>query len=137
MRKIKAIVVHCSNSDNPKHDNVETIKEWHLARGFSDIGYHYVVLMNGDVMAGRSEGVAGAHVEGNNKSTIGICWTGRTKPTVKQYNSLVMKVMALLLKYELPVEAVKGHKEYNSGKTCPNLDMDKFRETVNVALSGL
>ena len=41
-RAVTRVFIHCSASDHPEHSNAETIRLWHLARGFADIGYHYV-----------------------------------------------------------------------------------------------
>lgn len=52
-RRIDRVFVHCSASDVPEHDSVKTIEEWHLARGFTDIGYHFFIHKNGNVSPGR------------------------------------------------------------------------------------
>ena len=46
-RKIYRVFMHCSASDHTHHDNIETIRSWHLERGFSDVGYHYFIRKNG------------------------------------------------------------------------------------------
>ena len=46
---IDAIVVHCSDSPHGRGNNAETIHGWHLARKWSGIGYHYVILEDGTV----------------------------------------------------------------------------------------
>ena len=46
-RHIDTIFLHCSASDNPEYDNVAVIRRWHLARGWSDCGYHYYIPKNG------------------------------------------------------------------------------------------
>ena len=47
MRKINEIIVHCSATPEGKDFTVQQIRQWHLQRGFSDIGYHYVVYRDG------------------------------------------------------------------------------------------
>jgi len=51
-RRIDRVFLHCSASDVPAHDNVETIRAWHVARGFDDIGYHFLIHKNGDISRG-------------------------------------------------------------------------------------
>ena len=43
MRKINKIIIHCSATPEQREVSVETIRKWHLQRGFNDIGYHYVI----------------------------------------------------------------------------------------------
>ena len=53
-RYINEIIVHCSATAEGKDFTVADIKKWHLARGFSDIGYHYVIYRDGSINKGRS-----------------------------------------------------------------------------------
>ena len=75
MREIKQIHIHCSAT---KTDNISasTIRRWHLQRGWSDIGYHYVIGLDGKIEAGRPVSKIGAHAKGYNKTSIGICYIG-------------------------------------------------------------
>lgn len=50
----------------------DTIRAWHLQRGFSDIGYHYIIDRNGNVYPGRPLNIMGAHALGVNQTSIGI-----------------------------------------------------------------
>lgn len=130
LRRIKTIVLHCSDSDVEAHDNIEVIRQWHLARGFSDVGYHYFITRKGLVMSGRPEHQVGAHVEMHNAYTLGICFSGRTfknfdSPQFEAGRRLVEK---LLKKYHLTWNDVKLHREFNKGKSCPNFTIDQFRK---------
>lgn len=119
-RKIDILVLHCSDSDYKKHDDVETLREWHLQRGFSDIGYHYIITKDGVVHPGRAEEVVGAHVKGHNANSIGICLTGRHEFTAKQFLSLENLCKSLCEKYELQKSDILAHCQFDSRKTCPN-----------------
>jgi N-acetylmuramoyl-L-alanine amidase len=130
LRRIKTIVLHCSDSDVEAHDNIEVIRQWHLARGFADVGYHYFITRKGLVMSGRPEHQVGAHVEMHNAYTLGICFSGRTfknfdSPQFEAGRRLVEK---LLKKYHLTWNDVKLHREFNKGKSCPNFTLDQFRK---------
>ena len=46
MRKINKIILHCSATPEGREHNVEDIRRWHLRRGFSDIGYHYLIHLD-------------------------------------------------------------------------------------------
>jgi len=140
MRKINKIVMHCSDSD---FGNVNIIRKWHLARKFNDIGYHYVILsgfinvnferkiLNGSIECGRFEDIVGAHVEGNNSDSIGICLIGANRFTKEQFFSLKLLILELCEVYSLTEEDVFGHYELDKrGKTCPNIDMDILRDFI-------
>ena len=134
-RKIVSIAIHCSASPQGRGDHANTIDRWHLERwGLkSGIGYHYVVLEDGTIEKGRWVDYPGAHIASNNSHTIGICRIGESKKdlTPNQNEALVELVNELRTMYDLSVDKVKGHKEYVGViKTCPEMDMRKFRRDL-------
>lgn len=78
-RRVNRVFLHCSASDVPAHDNVATIRRWHLARGFSDIGYHFFIHKNGKISKGRNIEKTPAAQRKNNTGTIAICLHGLIK----------------------------------------------------------
>ena len=56
MRKINQIIIHCSATPEGRNDTSKDIRRWHLARGFKDIGYHYIILLDGTIELGRPVG---------------------------------------------------------------------------------
>jgi N-acetylmuramoyl-L-alanine amidase len=70
---IRRIIFHHSLSD---FGNVKVVREWHLERGFSEIGYHFVITKSGKIQKGRSMIYRGAHAKGKNHDSIGICFIG-------------------------------------------------------------
>ena len=123
MRKIDKIILHCSDSDIKAHDDIKVIREWHKARNFSDVGYHYFIRKDGTIQKGRNWEKIGAHCKGQNKASIGICLSGRHKFTTRQFEALEHTLERLTDAFsELPVH---GHYEF-SEKTCPNFDVSTF-----------
>ena len=121
MRSIKSVVLHCSDSDIVDHDNVETIRKWHVEeRGWSNVGYHFIIVRDGQVFPGRSVEKIGAHAKGHNKYSIGICLTGRNKFTDMQFSSLYGLLNRLFMLYNLEWKDVVLHNELDKAKTCPN-----------------
>lgn len=131
MRNIDEIIVHCSDTPKTMDIGADTIREWHVnERGWSDIGYHYVIKRDGTVENGRDldgdgnvDEEVGAHVFGHNKNSIGICLVGgkpRANFTMKQYSALFQLVYRL--RNEYGHLSVKGHYQYDSGKECPMFD---------------
>jgi hypothetical protein len=122
LSRITRIVIHCSDSPDTMNIGAEEIRKWHMdpppkGRGWSDIGYHYVVTRSGTIEAGRYhdgdsilEGSEiGAHVAGQNKDSLAICWVGRTKPSAAQYQSLIVLVCLLCASHGVALEGVYGH----------------------------
>lgn len=131
--EIDIVVLHCSDSPHKHHDNIKSITEWHLQRGFEDIGYNYVITQNGDKFYGRSLFYAGAHCKGHNKNSIGICLTGRDKFTIKQERSLFNLLMDICEEHN--IKRIYYHNELDSKKTCPNFKWD-WIERLNEELQA-
>ena len=130
-RNIKEIIVHCSATPEGKDFTVADIKRWHLARGFSDIGYHYVIYRDGSIHTGRDESIIGAHCTGHNTNSIGVCYIGgcvsngktpKDTRTPQQKQSLVKLLKELKTKY--PQASIHGHRDFSS-KACPSFDATK------------
>lgn len=121
MRPINKIIVHCSASPNDRDIGAKEIKQWHIERGWSDIGYHYVIRRDGTVEPGRDVKRAGAHCEGENKASIGICLVGLDKFNPAQFESLRNLIKDIKTKFgDIPAFE---HRVFPSakrqGKVCP------------------
>ena len=115
MRQITGIVIHCSASANgDARVTRDVIDKWHREKGWSEIGYHYVIEIDGFTNSGRELERIGAHVAGSNAKTVGICMIGTDKFSVKQWNSLNAMVRELREKY--PEASVMGHRDYSPDK---------------------
>ena len=131
--KIKRVIIHCTDSDDSLDIGFREINDWHKQRGFIstsgiNCGYHYIIRRDGRIEKGRPESEIGAHCKGKNTGSIGIVWVGRKHPTDIQMKSLKNQVRAVCSRYKLEAYFdVYGHCEFDAGKTCPNLDMVKFR----------
>ena len=88
MRKINKIILHCSATPEGREHNVEDIRRWHLRRGFSDIGYHYLIHLDGTIEVGRPIEKRGAHCSGQNRNSIGICYVGGMDKEMKKAKDL-------------------------------------------------
>lgn len=130
MRKIKSIVLHVSDSPDDLDIGAKEIREWHIDRGWSDIGYHYVIRIDGTVEKGRDLDRPGAHAKGHNIDSIGICWVGRDKISNYAFASLTQLLLKLLDKHNLSCQNILGHYEINPKKTCPNIEMEELRNYI-------
>ncbi len=130
-RPISEIIIHCAATPEGRDFTVADIRAWHKARGWSDIGYHYVVYRDGRVMPGRPVGQIGAHVAGHNTGTIGIVYVGgvsadgrtaKDTRTPAQRGSLLWLTRQLARKHG--IRKVTGHNQY-AAKACPSFDVRK------------
>lgn len=138
---IKYIVLHYSATYPDQDLDVEDIRKMHLARGFNDVGYHYIIKRDGTVQKGRADNVVGAHVAGHNTGSLGICCIGgierATGPNVgvdnrtqAQKDATVLLVQDLLRKH--PTAQVVGHRDMPGAKTqCPGFNAQSWWASVD------
>ncbi len=125
-RNIEVLVIHCSDSNVPSHDNVETIRKWHVEEnGWADIGYHFVVTKDGEMHDGRSIDKTPAAQKGHNKGSIAVCLTGSDNFSPRQFATLRSLIDAC--KEAHPSIVVLGHKDLDPSKTCPNFNVKDFQ----------
>ena len=131
MRTINEIIVHCSATQEGKDFTIADIDRWHRQRGFTKIGYHYVIYRDGTIHVGRNESEVGAHCLGHNQTSIGICYIGglssdgktpKDTRTDAQKKALTTLLQALKKKY--PSASIHGHRDF-AKKACPSFDATK------------
>ena len=110
---------------------VKSIQEFHQdGRGWSDIGYHFVVDMGGNIYQGRPETVLGAHVGGANTGNVGVCILGCYHPpatnlpcndemTYETEKSLIHLYAWISDTYGVEPKVLKGHRDYFGNTSCP------------------
>lgn len=125
MRTISEIIVHCTATPEGRAVTVAEIDAWHRARGWSGIGYHRVIGLNGERWQGRALEVIGAHCEGHNTGTIGVTYVGglssngrdaKDTRNAAQRKSLLEELIDLRDRFD--IKKVSGHNEY-ANKACP------------------
>lgn len=125
----KKIILHCSATPGSRKVSTDTIRRWHKKRGFRDIGYHWVVELDGSVHKGREEDEMGAHCYGHNDS-IGICYVGGTddnlepKDTLNEAQEHAIKNLVSEIRERHGDLPLRGHNEFAS-KACPSFDVQK------------
>jgi len=118
---IDKIIIHVSDSNNPKHDDVSVINEWHKVRFKPDpdgvyCGYHFFIRSDGNVQKGRAIKWYGQHCTGQNWNSIGICLHGKSGEfTQEQYKSLIDLIIDLK-KIVPSILEVAQHSNYDSKK---------------------
>lgn len=161
MRRIERIYIHCSNS---VWGNENTVNHWHRLRRFLTMvdgyhistGYHLVILngrpysdgkvypfLDGSIETARSFDVQGAGVKGDNVNSLHYCLIGKPGKFTRNQLITLFKVLTWNTTQGLGAGQIYGHYEYwtNRGrepmKTCPGIDMDRFREFFREYLQGM
>ena len=154
-RRIDHIVVHCTATPEGQARTVEQIRSQHKAQGWIDIGYHYVVTLDGRVHPGRDVDLAGAHVSGHNANSIGVVYVGGLENKPVPYNKLKAKdtrtpaqkaaLLSLLMSLRklYPFAKIQGHRDFSPDrngngtiepsewiKECPSFDAKKEYRAV-------
>lgn len=125
----KRLTVHCSANRKGRYLTANELRKFHTdpppaGRGWSDIGYHFVIRTDGVVDHGRPITRQGAHVYGHNKDNVGICLVGGLdydgKPaftyTEAQMHSLYALIIDLCEAYSISFADVCGHRDFSPDK---------------------
>lgn len=142
MEAIRYLVVHCSATPATRDIGVAEIRAMHKRQGWRDVGYHYVIRRDGRVEKGRPDNEPGAHVQGHNGHSLGICMVGGVKPdmsaecnfTDAQFVALGKLLDQLHAKH--PAAGICGHRDLSPDrngdgkvtkgewvKECPTFDV--------------
>jgi hypothetical protein len=134
----RVIAIH--HSAGVSHSDRATVKDiqtYHMDnRGWSDIGYHFLVAVNGTIYEGRELQYQGAHVYGHNAGSIGLNFLGcfdsvechwPQYPAVASVTDAMIRSMGQLVgvlcaHYDIEVndQNIKGHRQFSGAKTaCP------------------
>ena len=128
MRLVKEVIIHCSATRESQQVSVDTIRDWHLAKGWNDIGYHFYIDLDGTIHKGRDIDKIGAHCKGRNRNSIGVCYCGGVEAdgktpkdtrTQEQKESLLHVLKTIKAMY--PESMIYSHNEF-ANKACPSFD---------------
>jgi len=146
-RSISEIIIHCTATPEGREVSIDELTRWHKKRGFSTIGYHYVIGLDGKIRNGRNIDVAGAHCVGHNTHSVGVVYVGglaadgktpKDTRTAAQRKSLLALLTRLCKLY--PNARICGHRELSKDqngdgiispweweKQCPSFDVSELR----------
>ena len=121
-RHVDRVFLHCSASemDITGAEMVDEIRRWHKKRGFSDVGYHFLIDKSGVVFPGRSLAKSPAAQKGHNTGTIAIMVHGLEKFPPNMLEQCRLLCAEINTAYEGRI-SFHGHCEV-SAKTCPVFD---------------
>jgi len=141
MRPINEIIIHATatppnwRSRSTTSSKVAEVRRWHVRdRGWSDIGYHYLIDRDGTVAKGRPIERVGAHVKGHNHGTIGIALFGGAGGTendrfedhyTPEQGRALRNLMASLQSQYPTISKYSGHNQY-AAKACPCFNVPRW-----------
>jgi N-acetylmuramoyl-L-alanine amidase len=120
-----------------------------MALGLLDIGYHFIIERDGELVECRQRDLIGSHTPGHNMDSIGVCLVGGREHgvvhgvnnfTTDQERSLLRLLHELTTQY--PGAVVRSHTEEQRYRkkglpACPAIDMDLLREDLNLFKQGI
>ena len=127
MRDVQYIIIHCSATPEGRNVTVEDVRRWHtIDNGWSDIGYHWYIEIDGTLQQGRKEYRNGAHARGYNSKSVGVCYAGGVegrlpKDTRTDAQKETLRCLLIDLKLRYPKAIIIGHRDI-SDKSCPSFD---------------
>jgi N-acetylmuramoyl-L-alanine amidase len=141
LTEVKFIVIHHAEIDSGNRDYYNWLHKAYF--GWDAVGYHFIIgngvnnlSTDGEIEIGRELKYQGAHVKNENHNSIGICLTGNLdnyRATEKQYSSLIRLVKDLMNTYNVDVQNIVGHRDFDGvTKTCPGkmFDLSEFRNIL-------
>lgn len=121
------IILHHADASNC---TVEDIDRWHKENGWSKIGYHFFINKKGEIYRGREEDKVGAHAEGSNSDSLGICFEGKYGTEIMPEAQIKAgQELVEYLKKKYGITKVQKHSDVNS-TSCPGENF-KFNEIAN------
>lgn len=128
--------MHCSATEAGRDFDAEDIRTWHKARGWSDIGYHYVIKLDGTIEAGRPVDRVGAHTKGHNEDSVGVCYIGGLKDgkpfdTMSEIQEIAFIELVFSLRNVFGWMPIHGHNEF-AAKPCPSFNVQVKYKFLNL-----
>lgn len=121
------IILHHAAAINCTADDVD---RWHKNNGWTCIGYHFFVRKNGEVYRGRKESAVGAHANGSNSDSIGVCFEGNFEvESMPEAQAKAGQELVAYLKNKYGINKVQKHRDVNN-TSCPGKNFS-FDTIVN------
>jgi N-acetylmuramoyl-L-alanine amidase len=132
MREITEIILHCTATPLGRDVHIDEVRRWHVqGRNWSDVGYHFLITLDGCLERGRELPVIGAHTKGRNLKSIGVAYVGgldregnpADTMTCEQEETFEHLVFSLQMVLARQLE-ISGHNDHSS-KACPGFSVKK------------
>ncbi|MRM97665.1 N-acetylmuramoyl-L-alanine amidase [Riemerella anatipestifer] len=148
MRTIKYIVLHCTATSQTT--TIESIKRfWREKLGWKNVGYHYIIKPDGEIVQLADLNTITNGVKGRNKNAINAAYIGGVEKgkavdnrTLQQKASQVKLLRELQEKF--PKTEIVGHRDLSPDlngdgiisphewtKECPSFDVKQWLKEIN------
>lgn len=119
MRDIKYIVIHCTASYQATTTET-SLRAAFKSRGWSTVGYHWVVKTDGNIIKLLDESKISNGVKGYNKNSVHIAWIGgidKTHPNGIDNRTPAQKIalydLIAKVKARYPKAKILGHRDFS------------------------
>lgn len=124
MREITSIILHHTATDAKYADNINVIRQWHMDKGWQDVGYHFHIGRK--LAIGRPINNIGAHCRGRNTYSVGIALHGLEYFKESQFMELGKLLNMLFALFDLDKRNVHLHKDVGLTPTlCPSYTLEQ------------
>jgi hypothetical protein len=145
--RVRFAIHHTVSGSTDPRRQVRGIQNYHMdSRGWCDVGYHFLIGIDGTIYEGRPLHLLGAHVASNNTGNIGISFVGcfhtsgcaglgPSHPPDAMINAAGRLIGTLSRLYGISVSTstVKGHRDHpGQSTTCPG---DNLRARIGDIIS--
>lgn len=126
------IIIHCAATRATQDIDIKDVDRWHREKGWRMVGYHYFIKRDGTLQEGRPLMDGGAHAEGYNDKSVGVCLAGgvaadgitpEVNYTKKQWATL--RELVFKLHKQFPQAKIIGHSDV-APKACPCFDVTEW-----------
>jgi hypothetical protein len=143
-RKSRLFIHHTVTSGQPRTRagelrHMRELEQMHLNRGFTGVGYHFVLFPSGRLYEGRPSWSIPAAQGGDNTGTVAIAYVSNTDTEkVTRRAKLRLVVAARSVKRRKGVTGLGGHRDSNTttATACPGKNLHAWLPKL-ASLAGL
>lgn len=134
---ITHITLHHQGEPFPKGKDpiqyLRNLQQWsRTEKKWIDIPYHYIIDLDGKVYEGRNINYAGdtnTEYDPTGHALIEVVGNfEEVEPNEQQLNATVNVMTWLSIKYNIPVDSIRAHKDYSSKTVCPGKNLYRYIE---------
>jgi hypothetical protein len=132
---ITHITLHHQGEPFPKGKDpvqyLRNLQKWSRSeKHWIDIPYHYIIDLDGKVYEGRNINYAGdtnTEYDPTGHALIEVVGNfEEVEPNQKELDAVVNLMTWLALKYHVPVDSIRSHRDYSSQTVCPGKNLYRY-----------
>jgi len=134
---ITHITLHHQGEPFPKGKDpiqyLRNLQSWSRSeKHWIDIPYHYIIDLDGKIYEGRNINYAGdtnTEYDPSGHALIEVVGNfEEVEPNQEQLDATVNLMTLLAIKYNVPPDSIRGHKDYSSNTVCPGKNLYLYLE---------